>query len=659
MKVALVHDYLREYGGAERVVEDLHEIFPEASTYTAYYNPKGLGIHTERIKKWDIKTSWMQKIPFANRLISPFRIFAPFMFESFNLKDFDVVISSSAIYFSQAVKVKPEALHICYIHTPPRYLYGYTTSYNYKKHLLTRIGGELMNHFLRIWDFQLMQKPDILVANSENVRQRIKKFYRRDSVVIYPGTEVEKIKNESSNLKTAVRSYYFCLGRLVRSKGIEIAIESCNKLKLPLKVAGRGPLLEEFKKMAGPTVSVLGGVTDAERVELLSNAKALLLLEEQPDFGITPVEAASCGTPVIAVRAGGYLETVVEGKTGQFIEEATVQKLSEALQNFDESKFKVEDCQKQAEKFSKEKFKEKMLELIDKNLKFIVMPELPEVETIRKGLEKKIVGLTVKSVEVLTPKYIHIDPKQLEGKKVVKIWRRAKILGVDLSGDLTLLFHLKMTGQLIFIGKKGEKVMGGHPTEDMKGQMPNSATRAIFHFVNGSNLYFNDLIKYGWIKVVNSSELIVHGEEILGKLGPEPLDKSFTWDLLKENLLKRKKTPVKITLMDQSVVAGIGNIYASESLFLARIDPRRLVVTLSDEEFKKLHKGIIESLEESIKHGGTTIKDYVNSEGKKGEFLQFANVYGKEGQKCSGCHGRVIKITQSGRGTYFCPSCQK
>lgn len=369
LKVALVHDYLREYGGAERVLEDLHEIFPDAPVYVSSYNPKGLGIHNERIKNWDIRTSWMQKVPFGNRLISPFRIFAGLMFESFDFSEYDVVISSDGCYFAKSVITGPKTLHISYIHTPPRYLYGYATSYNYKKHWWTRIGGELMNHFLRPMDFRFAQRPDVLVANSKNIAARIKKFYRREAEIIYPGTDIEKIKSQSSKVKSAVRNYYLCLGRLVRSKGVETAIEACNKAKLPLKVAGTGPLLEEFKSIAGPTVEILGSVSDEERVELLTNARALILLEEQPDFGITAVEAMACGTPAIAIRAGGYLETVIEGKTGQFLQTDTVEDLVKALENFNPEKYKAEDLQKQAEKFSKESFKNGILELIKVNLR--------------------------------------------------------------------------------------------------------------------------------------------------------------------------------------------------------------------------------------------------------------------------------------------------
>lgn len=285
------------------------------------------------------------------------------------------------------------------------------------------------------------------------------------------------------------------------------------------------------------------------------------------------------------------------------------------------------------------------------------MPELPEVETIKLGLQRKITGLTLKNIEVLSPKIFQGDPKDVEGKKVVGVWRRAKILGIDL-GSSVLLFHLKMTGQLIFVGA-GERLIGGHPTEDMKNQMPIKSTRVIFEFNDGSKLYFNDLRRFGWVKVVDSSEFMVHGEGVLGNLGPEPFDKDFTWEILKKNLFRHKGMPVKVAILDQSVVSGIGNIYASESLFDAQIDPRKKVIDLSDAEFKKLYQGIKKSLETGIKHGGSTRAHFVNIDGEKGYFLDYASVYGRAGQPCKKCQGKIIKIQQAGRGTYFCPSCQK
>ena len=286
------------------------------------------------------------------------------------------------------------------------------------------------------------------------------------------------------------------------------------------------------------------------------------------------------------------------------------------------------------------------------------MPELPEVETIRRGLEKKIIGLTLQKITILIPTTFQGDPELVEGKNVLNVWRRAKMLGVNLSGDVTLLFHLKMTGQLIFV-KNGERIIGGHPTEDMRGQMPTSSTRVVFEFSDGSKLFFNDQRKFGWVKVIQTSKIKYQSEEILGKLGPEPLEPQFTWEILKERLMRRKNQPIKVALMDQSLIAGIGNIYASEVLFLAKIDPRRKAGTLSDKEFKKLYQGIKEALEVAIKAGGSTRAHFVNIEGERGYYLDYANVYGKEGYPCKGCKGKVVKITQAGRGTYFCPSCQK
>lgn len=373
MKVALVHDYLREYGGAERVLEVLHEIFPDAPVYTAYYYPKGLGVHANKFKGWNIRPSWLQSIPFANKLISPFRIFAPMIFESFDLNGFDVIISSCSIYFSKAVITKPDSLHVSYIHTPPRYLYGYATSFNYKKWFITKVVGELLNHFLRIYDFETSQRPDILVANSKNVAKRIKKFYRREAVVIYPPVDVEeiKIKNATKNL----RDYHLVVSRLVRGKGVDIIIEACTKLNLPLKVVGIGPILDELKKLAGKKVDFMGQVPDDALISLYVGAKALIVAAEDEDFGITPVEAMAAGTPVIAPRSGGYLETVLDGKTGVLFDledgKVSVDGLVKGLKRFNDSNhlIKIEDCIRVAEQFSKERFKRQTLRLIHDNIK--------------------------------------------------------------------------------------------------------------------------------------------------------------------------------------------------------------------------------------------------------------------------------------------------
>ncbi|MBI4036606.1 glycosyltransferase [Candidatus Daviesbacteria bacterium] len=370
MKVALVHDYLREYGGAERVLEALHEIWPKAPVYVAYYNPAALGSQGRALRGWDIRTSWLQKIPFANKLISPLRILAPMIFESFDLSQYDLVISSCNVYFSKAVIVKPEALHISYIHTPPRYLYGYTTSFNYKKHWWTRIGGEIINHFLRIYDFETSQRPDILVANSKNVQARIKKFYRRDAEVIYPPVEIKKFEIPAKGEARQRQGYFLTVGRLVRGKGIDIVIEACGRLGLSLKVVGTGPekenLESSIKNKALKNIEFLGQVSDEELAKLYAGAKATIVASEDEDFGIVPVESMAAGTPVIAPKYGGYLETVIDGKTGILYEAG---ELIEAIKKFEKIVFKPADCQNQAEKFSKERFKKEILDLVKENVK--------------------------------------------------------------------------------------------------------------------------------------------------------------------------------------------------------------------------------------------------------------------------------------------------
>lgn len=371
----MVHDYLKEYGGAERVVEALHEIFPEAPIYTAYLDLKGLGPHAERLKHWDIRTSWLQKVPGAGRLLSPLRIIAPNIFEGFDLSEYDVVISSCNIYFSKAVKVGPKALHISYIHTPPRYLYGYATSFNYKKSWWKKIGAELANHYLRIVDFETSQNPDILVANSENVAERIKKFYRREAVVVYPPVEVDKIRVQGKNTKS---DDYLSLSRLWKGKGVDTIVEACGRLGLSLKVVGAGPELKYLKTLAvsykSPATEFLGHVSDEERWKLYAGAKALIVAAEDEDFGITAVEAQACGIPVVALRSGGYLETVVDKKTGEFFEKGdsdqeTVDNLVKVLEMFNPQKYKAEDCIKQSDKFFQQSFKEGILELIKSHFK--------------------------------------------------------------------------------------------------------------------------------------------------------------------------------------------------------------------------------------------------------------------------------------------------
>ena len=312
------------------------------------------------------------------------------------------------------------------------------------------------------------------------------------------------------------------------------------------------------------------------------------------------------------------------------------------------------------------------------------MPELPEIETIKLGLQKRIIGLTIKKIQIISAKSFIGNPNKVEGQKILNIWRKAKYLGMDVvlnevkdlsrmrvSNELrdssliaekaplreqndkgvTLLFHLKMTGQLIF--EDGKRFVGGHPTPDMVGPMPNSHTRVIFSFSDGSHLYFNDQRRFGWIRVIKGDQ----GN--LGNLGPEPFEKSFTWEILKQNLLRHKSMPVKVALMDQSIVSGVGNIYANEVCFNAKLDPRIKVSQLTDEDMQSLHRGVLKALRDGIKYGGATRAHFVDAEGHKGYFLDYAYVYGLDKHPCKKCGTEIKKIYLGGRGTYFCPKCQK
>lgn len=295
------------------------------------------------------------------------------------------------------------------------------------------------------------------------------------------------------------------------------------------------------------------------------------------------------------------------------------------------------------------------------------MPELPEVETIKNSLAPKLVNQKITAIKVLNPKSFQADPKHFLGSKIINLWRRAKILGIDFDNGLSLVIHLKMSGQLIF-EDSGKRLTGGHPTQDMFGQMPNKSTRVIFELagpadftLNASRftLYFNDQRKFGWIKGMLSSELGMQNYGLKIKLGPEPLGADFTWQTLHQNLQRRKNQPIKVAILDQEVVAGVGNIYASEACFLAGINPQKLVKNLSSQEIKKLHQAIITALKLGIKHGGSSMTHFFDSNGNKGYFLKYASVYNLSQKPCKKCQNLILKITQAGRGTYYCKNCQK
>ena len=348
MKVALVHDYLNEFGGAERVLLALSEIWPEAVIYTAFYRKRSAAY--ERFKDKKIITSWAQNVPwFSTKLYSPLRFLAPKIWSSFDFSQYDLVISSSSWYITKGFN------EICYCHTPPRWLYGYQTASNWQKYWPVRVYGLIIGHLLRHYDYHQAQKVKYFIANSEEVKRRIWKFYRRKSVVIYPPVDLSK------PIKTKKLNYYLIVSRLVGGKGIELGIEAAKKLNFKLKIIGSGSLIIKPQK----NIELLGQVNDEELAKLYAGAKAFLALSKDEDFGITPVEAMSCGCPVIAFKGGGYKETVIEGKTGLFFKEYNIKSLTHALQKFEKMKFRREDCVEQVEKFSKARFKQEIREFVE------------------------------------------------------------------------------------------------------------------------------------------------------------------------------------------------------------------------------------------------------------------------------------------------------
>jgi len=286
------------------------------------------------------------------------------------------------------------------------------------------------------------------------------------------------------------------------------------------------------------------------------------------------------------------------------------------------------------------------------------MPELPEVQTIVSELQRKIKGKKIKFVEVRAERVSQPSGRilklKLPGQVIKSVSRRAKMIVIDLGGDHNLLIHLKMTGQLVYVSKAGQKTSGGHPIGEV-GILPNKFSHVIIHFTDGSVLYFNDIRKFGWVRYVTNLDRDLEKE----KYGLEPFDKKYTLANFKAILSKYKNKKIKQLLMEQDKLAGVGNIYADESLFIARIRPTRLAGSLNEKEIKALYSAIPKILKFAISKGGTTADNYVRTDGTKGQMIKYLKVYGRQGEKCKRCGGVVYKIRLAGRGTHYCPACQK
>jgi glycosyltransferase involved in cell wall biosynthesis len=372
---------VNKWGGAERVIIALRKIFPDSVLFTSVHKED----RASWAKKIPVRTSFLQKLPFASSYHEAFAAFMPIAFESFNFDDFDLVISVTS-ESAKGILTKPGTRHISIILTPTRYLWsGYN---DYFSNPIFRIVSLPLVWYLRFWDKIASRRPDKLIAISETVRNRIKKYYDLDSEIVYPPLMIHVARGPAAphphptyslhsvrsvrstgvpRSASPLRSYFLVVSRLVPYKRVDLAIEAANKACAPLKIIGVGSELGKLKKLAGPTVEFLGYVSDSDLKYYYSNCKALIFPGVE-DFGLTMVEAQAFGKPVIAYRGGGAREIIIEGKTGVFFEKQTAASLADKLKNFRPSRYNSVYCRKNARRFSFGQFRNKIINLVQRDI---------------------------------------------------------------------------------------------------------------------------------------------------------------------------------------------------------------------------------------------------------------------------------------------------
>ena len=360
-KVVLIHDYLTQYGGAERVLESLCEIFPDAPIYTGICDEKKL---TKNLRNKKIITPHgvnvaLLKFPTLSKY---FTCLMPLVFEGFDLSEFDIVISNSSSY-AKGVLTKPNQLHISYIHTPPRFLYGYSVESTKRTAWYYKPVVSYVDHFLRIWDYCAAQRADYTLTNSYETQKRIKKFYGRSSTVIYPPVDMNY-----PNLTNSSPSYYLAVGRLVAYKNFDFLIEAFNLTEMSLVILGKGPEEKRLKKLAKSNIKFLTNAGDVEKQNAFSDSIGVIFPVENEDFGIVPVESKFFGKPVLAHRSGGVLETVREGVDGMFFDKFSIDHFLGKLKEFDSNVrakvYNQEMIKSDTQRFSKDRFKKEVSSFI-------------------------------------------------------------------------------------------------------------------------------------------------------------------------------------------------------------------------------------------------------------------------------------------------------
>lgn len=364
MKVALVHDFLTQWGGGEAVLKVFSQLYPEAPIFVINYDPK---IVEEFLPDKRIIPSFLQNFPGMPKAFKYYLALMPRAIESFNLSGYDLVLSDSSAY-AKGVITDPPTTHICYLHTPTRYLWSDRESYLSSAPIpLPLIGQPVVKaiiRYLQRWDLKAAKRPDYLIANSEHIAQRSEKYYRRTpDLVLWPPVDGKRF-----HLAGQKSDYFLSFGRHEPYKRTDLIIQAANQLGFKLKIAGGGTQITKLKAMAGPTVEFLGRVADGEVADLYSQAKAYLFPAIE-DAGITVLEAMASGTPVIAYGQGGSLETVIPGLSGEFFSEQTVESLIQAIKSFDPSKYNPQKIRAHALKYDVEKFKEKISQIVAQEIK--------------------------------------------------------------------------------------------------------------------------------------------------------------------------------------------------------------------------------------------------------------------------------------------------
>jgi len=357
VKIAIVHDYLNQAGGAERVVECLHEVFPSSPIFTSIYDMSRM---PDTFKTMDIRTSFMQHLPFVMKHFKKYLPLYPFAFESFDLSDYDLVLSSSSAW-GKGIRKKKGTIHICYCYSPMRFVWMYEDYMEKEEYgMLMRAILPPILRWLKKWDLKTSKDVDHFIAISKTTQKRIKLFYGRDSEVIYPPVDTSFFKPYNNK----INDNFLVVSRLNPYKHIDLAIEAFNELGLPLYVIGSGPDEKRLKKLAKDNIKFLGKLPDTEIVKHYSQCRAFILPGEE-DFGLTPVEAQACGRPVIAYRAGGAIETIIEGETGVFFDKQEKASLIDAVNRFKGMSFAPAKIRENALRFDKNVFKRKIREFID------------------------------------------------------------------------------------------------------------------------------------------------------------------------------------------------------------------------------------------------------------------------------------------------------